>query len=91
MEKFKNKYVRFNDKDTFIPISIDIADPKVKKISKSFLFVAAFLIFTTIISLLVAYGKRSNLGIGTFSSINRINDWLVPDNFTVRNIQSFIT
>lgn len=89
MEAIKNKYVRFHDKDTFIPISIEIADPKVKKMSKSFLVVTAFLVFTTLISLLVAYGKNSNLGIGTFTSINRVNDWLIPDNFTVRrSIQS---
>lgn len=84
MEGFKTKYVRFNNKDTFIPISIEIEDPKIKKFSKSFVIVSAFLIVTTLLSIIVAYGKNSNLGMGTYTSINRINNWLIPDNFNVR-------
>ena len=90
MESIRNKFVRFNSKESFLPINIEIVDPKVKKYSKSLLFVSGFLIFTTLISLLVAYGKNSNLGIGTFTTINRVNDWQYPANFTVRYL-AFIT
>lgn len=85
MESFKTRYVRFNNKDTFIPISIEIDDPKIKKFSKSFIIVSGFLLLTTLLSILVAYGKNSNLGMGTYTCINRVNNWLIPDNFTVRS------
>lgn len=83
MEIIKTKYFRFNDKDTFIPINIDMDDPTVKKYSKSFIIVMGFLLLTTLISIIIAYSKNSTLGMGTYTTINRVDNWLIPDNFTV--------
>ena len=82
MDKFRKKYVRFNDQDIEI-MHLKLEHPKVKKYSKSVMIVAGFLVLTTIISVLIAYGKSSKLGMGTFTSINRIDGWSVPANFSV--------
>ena len=82
MNAFRNKYIRFSE-ENLAAISNEFNTPKIKKFSKSLVIVLGFLMLTTILSILVAYGKQSNLGIGTFTSINRIKNWDIPDNFTV--------
>ncbi len=79
-----NKYIPFSsgvDGEALLESQAPVVS--VKKFSKSFLIAVGFLGITTVLSLMIAYGKQSNLGVGTFTSINRINDWSAPDNFTV--------
>ncbi len=67
---------------------------KVKKYSKTLIAVVSFFLVTLFISIVIAYSKSSNRGLGTYTTINRpfkSDMSQVPNNFTGLAIYGNIT